>query len=440
MPVLSNGNTLTLSPSPDSDPDSAFSFSISESDGDIVAEGTALPNYLFGWVTLADIDVIDGYFIVTGLTHDGKYQISTSLEARVFDNEGNYLGGILGSAAFGSVSDVTFDATSPANMVLSWTGATEYFAGQNTQYGLHQLILDDSAYQPFVFDNHLPSLTNASFIVTQGQTLHAEIKGSDPDYDLLNYIIVDWPDHGDLTQETQFSPDYYPFEGGEFITPHYHKDFLYGNFFTYTPETGYMGADSFTVYATDGQGNSQTVTYTISVNPQPVVTNFVTLTSDDDTASYHTRDREVMVQGLGGNDSIMGSRFNDSLNGGAGNDALRGGDGKDTITGGTGVDRVQGGSGNDTFIFKAGDLATSGVDHIIDFRGAGTSGTGEQDIIHLKGFGAGTTLVFDHFGANASQQYYRVVDTSTPAHNGLILVQMADGTNLLGASDYAFYV
>ena len=71
------------------------------------------------------------------------------------------------------------------------------------------------------------------------------------------------------------------------------------------------------------------------------------------------RDRGVSVSALGGNDTLIGSRFGDELNGdasndlidgGAGNDLLRGGTGNDTLTGRRGNDNLSGDGGND-FIF-----------------------------------------------------------------------------------------
>ncbi|NOG70600.1 hypothetical protein [Roseicella sp. DB1501] len=129
----------------------------------------------------------------------------------------------------------------------------------------------------------------------------------------------------------------------------------------------------------------------------------------------------------------------------------------DTLEGGAEPSRFLGGAGNDTFVLKAGELLQIGgsglVDQILDFHGAGSSGDGEQDVLTLSGFGAGSTLTFDHYGAdrvfdpdldryvlieNQRQQYYRVTDGADATKSGILLVQMADGTNQLTADDYAF--
>ena len=56
------------------------------------------------------------------------------------------------------------------------------------------------------------------------------------------------------------------------------------------------------------------------------------------------------VQGLGGDDTLIGGFENDSLDGGAGNDTIGGNEGDDTLDGGSGTDTMDGGSGNDTLL------------------------------------------------------------------------------------------
>jgi hypothetical protein len=66
---------------------------------------------------------------------------------------------------------------------------------------------------------------------------------------------------------------------------------------------------------------------------------------------------------------------------------------------------------------------------VLDFQGAGASGSGEQDLFRLEGFGAGTTLQFAGLAAGVrSLQYYAAVDPTTPGENGFVLVAMANGS------------
>ena len=54
-----------------------------------------------------------------------------------------------------------------------------------------------------------------------------------------------------------------------------------------------------------------------------------------------------MLQGMAGDDTLIGSDLADTLYGGLGNDILQGGKGVDTLYGGDGNDTLQGGAGND---------------------------------------------------------------------------------------------
>ncbi|WP_322742571.1 calcium-binding protein [Gloeocapsopsis crepidinum] len=91
----------------------------------------------------------------------------------------------------------------------------------------------------------------------------------------------------------------------------------------------------------------------------------------------------VILSGLGGNDS---------LNGGLGNDILSGGDGNDLLIGGSGSDRLLGGTGADRFRFNA---SNEGIDLITDFVAV-------DDSIQVSaaGFGGGLNA-----GAIASGQF-----------------------------------
>ena len=75
----------------------------------------------------------------------------------------------------------------------------------------------------------------------------------------------------------------------------------------------------------------------------------------------------TILEGLAGNDTVVGTSGRDTLFGGAGNDVLRGlggndvldgGTGDDTLIGGTGADALRGGSGSDRASYET---ATSGV-------------------------------------------------------------------------------
>jgi Ca2+-binding RTX toxin-like protein len=385
MPILSNGSELTVWSEPDNpnpSPDAVL-FSISETDGDVIGPIGAKPDFPFGGIDLASVDVFDGFFTITSFTHEGRTETWTTVETQVFDNEGNFIRTVSAQAAFLSAQIVSVNAYSPGDITVTWIGANEYFGGENTQYGQHQIILEGGALQPDTFVNHVPTVDDADLSVSQGQFLD-DIKFSavDADYDLLSFIVVDGPDNGTLEQETRFDGNHYPFHQGQYGTSlHYHADFLSGNLFDYTPEAGFVGTDSFTVYATDGQGNSNVATITITVTPPA---ESIALTDAKDTVRYGSYDHAVLVAALGGNDRLSGTPFDDTLDGGAGRDQLFGEAGADNIVGGTGADRIRGdmgddiinggagrdrlagGAGSDVFVFDA--FGRANCDSIEDFN------------------------------------------------------------------------
>ena len=80
------------------------------------------------------------------------------------------------------------------------------------------------------------------------------------------------------------------------------------------------------------------------------------LTADADSRNYNgmmvsSYTDNVIVYGMGGNDTITGGNGMDYLLGGEGQDSLVGGAGQDTLAGGNGDDCLFGGSGNDVYLF-----------------------------------------------------------------------------------------
>lgn len=65
-------------------------------------------------------------------------------------------------------------------------------------------------------------------------------------------------------------------------------------------------------------------------------------------AHYDAPDMRTNILGGAGNDRLTAGRYGSSINGLGGNDLLLGGDGKDLVRGGDGADTIAGGGGNDT--------------------------------------------------------------------------------------------
>jgi Tol biopolymer transport system component len=133
---------------------------------------------------------------------------------------------------------------------------------------------------------------------------------------------------------------------------------LAGDPFTYTPNQGFIGTDSFQVRSFDELGFGTDVgTVTINVNPAPPPpppppaplcggrTATIVGTAGNDTLNG-TAGIDV-IAGLGGSDTIASGPGNDIICGGSGGDLIAGGTGNDRASAGTGADRVSGNRGND---------------------------------------------------------------------------------------------
>lgn len=430
MPTLSNGSELTVWEDTENQSPDAVLFSITETDGDVLGPTGARTDFPFGWVDVASVDVFDGFFTVTTFTNDGRTEIFTTVETMVFDNQGNYIRTLADQAAYLSTEIISVAAESPNDITVTWRGANEYFGGENTQYGQHEIILEDGELQPDSFVNHAPTVANLNFTLAPGQSLDdIKFSATDLDYDLLSFIVVDAPDHGALAQETKFEEGHYPFHQGRYFDSlHYHGAYLNGNLFDYTPEAGFTGTDTFTVYATDGQGNSNLATITITVVSPP---ESITLTEAKDNVSYKASDHAVLVAAMGGNDRITGSQFDDSLDGGAGKDLLRGGAGDDQIFGGLGRDTLFGGAGDDTFVFDAAP-GRANYDDIVDFHEA-------EDVIKLdssifSGLVAGLLAAEDFvIGKTARDESDRIIYNKSSGD----LLYDADGAGGVDAVKFA---
>lgn len=90
--------------------------------------------------------------------------------------------------------------------------------------------------------------------------------------------------------------------------------------FSYTPDVGYSGADSYFYTLEDGQGGSDTGAINLTLNAvADIVGNDVanTLTGDQSGVSNDT------IYGNGGNDTLVGGYGADVLNGGTGSDTFK---------------------------------------------------------------------------------------------------------------------
>lgn len=160
-----------------------------------------------------------------------------------------------------------------------------------------------------------------------------------------------------------------------------------------------------------------------------------------------TRDGNVtnVLNGDGGNDSIVGGEGIDSITGGTGNDSLFGGAGNDTIEGGAGQDNFAGIGGDDLLILRDGDalfgleVIDGGPDRDTLLVTGGTGNVGHGLFNHqVTGFemlkfgaivaGADRTIIFENtqFGPLAN------------AFDQIIGLDVASSTEVLRVIDFGF--
>ena len=110
--------------------------------------------------------------------------------------------------------------------------------------------------------NAAPVMSDQSFTVDENAVLSASVVATDADADPLTFSVTIGVSNGSLT-------------------------FASNGSFTYTPNTGYVGNDSFTVEVSDGQGGVATAVMSLTVNnvnDDPVATNDAALETGENTA------------------------------------------------------------------------------------------------------------------------------------------------------------
>ncbi|NJK37633.1 MAG: cadherin-like domain-containing protein, partial [Oscillatoriales cyanobacterium SM2_3_0] len=179
---------------------------------------------------------------------------------------------------------------------------------------------------------------------------------------------------------------------------------------SFIPDPDFVGTARFEYTISDGKGETDTATVTITVDSAGEVSDIIGTPDPDELVG--TPDNDT-IQGLAGEDTLAGNEGNDLIDGGEGNDLLRGDQnsratggiagGDDTITGGAGNDRIGGKGGNDQLFGNEGNdrIWGDGGDDLIDGglgndRLYGDSGniSGGFDTFVLAE-GGGTDTIFD---------------------------------------------
>ena len=147
--------------------------------------------------------------------------------------------------------------------------------------------------------NTAPTAGDNSYSTDEDTTLNVPAPGvlgndTDPDGDSLNAVLQSGPGDGTLTLNSNGS-------------------------FTYTPDPGFFGSDSFTYRASDGSANSNTATVTITVNE----VNTAPTAGDNSYSTDEDTTLNVPAPGVLGNDTDPdGDSLNAVLQSGPGDGSL----------------------------------------------------------------------------------------------------------------------
>lgn len=216
--------------------------------------------------------------------------------------------------------------------------------------------------------------------------------------------------------------------------------------FTYTPDAGFTGTDTFTYSLNDGT-TSVPVTVTLTVNPRPG--RVVTLDDNDNRVTFARETEAVIVHALAGHDSVTGTRFDDELLlgdgndegiGGDGNDVIRGGVGNDKMFGQGGADRLEGGEGDD--LMHGGD----GADVMVGGTGNDTYyvHSADDQVVEVEGEGRDNVrstvswVLGDHFEELMLEGMANIDGTGNALDNAVLgnnannILYGLDGNDTLG--------
>jgi hypothetical protein len=132
-------------------------------------------------------------------------------------------------------------------------------------------------------DEKTPTTINTTIGTPENTNYIGTLTGSDADGDTLSFSIVSQPTKGSITLS-------------------------YDGNYTYTPNTNYIGQDSFTYKAFDGTTYSNVSTVTIHINNSPIFTSDSNITILDNTSDITTvvaTDETAITYELSGDDASL---------------------------------------------------------------------------------------------------------------------------------------
>lgn len=151
----------------------------------------------------------------------------------------------------GSIDNANTIATPSGNLRLGYQaiGAPLPFAGALDEVLVYSRALTAAEVDGIVNGeappvNNPPVAVDGVAVTNEDVAVDITLTASDPDGDIIAYMIEVSPQHGILSSD----------DGDELLT--------------YTPDPGYSGTDSFTFKVNDGQEDSNIATLSVTINPQ----------------------------------------------------------------------------------------------------------------------------------------------------------------------------
>lgn len=148
-------------------------------------------------------------------------------------------------------------------------------------------------------ENDAPVVGNQNLTTDENVAIPGSVGGSDPDGDSIRYSLLSAPDNGVLT-----------------------LNIVNGNF-TYTPNSGYVGSDSFTVALSDSEGGTTNSVINITVkdvNAAPVANDDIATVTEGNSVAIAVRGNDTDPE----NDSLSVSSITQGANGSVVIDAVTG--------------------------------------------------------------------------------------------------------------------
>ena len=283
--------------------------------------------------------------------------------------------------------NVITDGTTGWTTVIDLVG----LEGMDTLIEIETIHFSNGVYQNGVF---IPDGSN------QPPVAQDDAFSEDQDIDILGNVLAD---NGSGVDS---DPDLDPLNvvAGVYATANGSVTLAANGDFTYTPNAGFFGVDTFDYTLEDGQGNSDTGTVTFTVN-QVVVSEDDTFIGTaavevfdggigNDTVDYSASTAAIDIDLLDGSasggfaagdtlisiENIIGADIDqrDYIYGSDGANILMGMAGDDIITGGKGADIIDGGDGRDYSRYKESDAAV-----FLDLEAnINTGGDAEGDLLY----------------------------------------------------------